>query len=291
MTESKKSAALAHEVAETLNNKEIQTVDQHKLESLIVDPCVPGQDWCVLSFVTPTNIQQKRVLNLMDHFLVESVNEYIEASVRDMSRRINAKFFKEMEDSIANLKRSKNENHQIIAQEMTTIRKKLETNEDEFATQCAHIHNLGLDDTQAKYDDFVIRRGPDVNKDFDALHGNKVSVCGIKFSGAFPFQEQAVERAKFLGENIERGVDHYVAQSFHWCPFDPNPDAIKDQRYQNKELDKLMSEKRANEDMKEKFFKERQREMIEKARKDAEDARRTNESLKNSLKKKYKEKK
>ena len=43
--------------------------------------------------------------------------------------------------------KSKNENHQVIAQEMTSIRKELETNEDEFAKQCSHLHTISLEDT------------------------------------------------------------------------------------------------------------------------------------------------
>lgn len=279
----KSSAVLAQEVKKTLEEGTTTVSNDERIkQSLVVDPGVPGQEWCVLSFVTPTNLQQKRMMNMMDRFLYESINEYIDASTRDMCRRINAKFFKEMEESIANLQRSKNENHQVIANEMTAIRKKLETDEEEFAKLCVHKHHVDLDDTQAKFEDFVIRRGAQIGKEFDEQHGNQVSVCGIKFSGAYPFQEQAVERAKFLGENVERGVDHYVAQSFHWCPFDPNPDAIRDQRYQNKELNKLMEEKRTNDELKDKFFQE------EKARK-MEQARKSNESLKETLKKKYKD--
>jgi hypothetical protein len=277
--------SLANEVKKTLDEQPKSEVpvrsDERKMQSLVVDPGVPGQEWCVMSFVTPVNLQQKRMLNMMDKFLYESINEYIDASTRDMCRRINAKFFKEMEESIAKLERSKNENHKIIAEEMTKIRKNLEVNEEEFASLCTHKHKMEIDDTQAKFEEFVIRRGPEIGKEFDEQHGNQVSVCGIKFSGAFPFQEQAVERAKFLGENVERGVDHYVAQSFHWCPFDPSPNAITDQRYQNKELNRLMEEKNANEQMKNKFFEERKRELMENANK-------KNDDLKETLKKKYK---
>tara|TARA_R100001163_G_C5063300_1_gene200544 strand:- start:2053 stop:2907 length:855 start_codon:yes stop_codon:yes gene_type:complete len=250
-------------------------------ENLTVSPSVPGQEWCVMSFVTPGDTAKEFKMYMYDHFLQDTINEYLEASTRDMCRRINAKFFKSMEDRIAKMEKSKNENHQEIAKEMTLIRKELETNEEEFANLCTHKHAMNLDDTMAKFEDFEIKNGEKLQQDFEKENGRRPTVMGIKFDGAYPFMEQAEERAKFLAENVERGVHHFIAQSFHWCPFDPNADAVKEQRYQHKELNRLMEEQRRNQEMKDRFFQERKQEMMQ-------DAQTKNADLKERLRKKYK---
>lgn len=278
------SQQIAQQAAQDLSSLETlhqDEINDKKRDFLVIDPQVPGQDWCVLSFITPTDLERKRQLYLMDHFLAETINEYIVSSTRDMCRRINAKFFKEMNDKIEQLKASKNPNHDVIAKEMHKIRKELETNEEEFATLCTHQHKLDLEDTQAKFEDFVISHGEKLNEEFSKQNGHQVSMMGIKFSGAFPFKEQAEERAQFLAENVERGVDHFVGQSFYWLPFNPDPNAIKDRRYQNQELNRLMEEKRQNEEMRNQYFEERKREMVEEAKS-------KNQTIKDRLKEKYK---
>lgn len=253
-------------------------------EALTVSPAVPGQEWCVLSFVTPGDTAAKFRMFEYDNFLRETINEYIVSSTRDMCRRINAKFFKGVEDQISKLEKSKNENHLLIAREMHEIRKNLETNEEEFAQLCTHTHGMSLDDTVAKFEDFQIRRGPAMREEFEKENGKRPTVTGIKFNGAFPFMEQAEQRAKFLAENVERGVHYFVAQSFHWCPFDPNADAIKEQRYQNQELNRLMEEQRRNQEQQDKVFNTRKEELVSKAQNQ-------NQDLKNRLRKKYKNRK
>jgi hypothetical protein len=250
-------------------------------EALTVSPGVPGQEWCVLSFVTPGDVAAKFRMFEYDNFLTETINEYIVSSTRDMCRRMNAKFFKEVEDQIEKLEKSKNDNHILIAREMHEIRKKLETNEDEFARLCTHTHGMSLDDTVAKFEDFQIRRGQKLREEFEKENGKRPTVTGIKFNGAFPFMEQAEQRAKFLAENVERGVHYFVAQSFHWCPFDPNADAIKEQRYQNQELNRLMEEQRRNQEQQDQVFNSRKEELVSKAQNQ-------NQDLKTRLRKKYK---
>ena len=232
---------------------------------LVVDPGVPGQEWCVLSFIRPEDLARKRELFYMHHYLGEQVNEYLAASVQDMSRRINAEFFKAMEDRIEKLKESKNENHQVIANEMYEIRKSLECDENKLAEMCLHAHGKDPEDTLAQFDAFKLRRAEKLDEEFDQQHGKQTSVMGIKFSGAYPFQEAAVERAKFLAENVESGVHHYVAQSFHWCPFDPDPNGIKDQRYLNKDLNEIMKRKQENQELVNQQFKQRKDRLVEEA--------------------------
>lgn len=258
--------------------------EEKKQEYLTVDPAVPGQDWCVLSFVTPGDLKEKRDVYMMDHFLNEAINDYVVSSTRDMCRRINAKFFKEVDQKIEQMKQSKNEDHKVLGQQLHQIRKELETDEEEFAKLCTHQHGLDQEETMAKYQEFMVRRGSALEEEFSKENKQGVSTMGVKFSGAFAHKEQAVDRAEFLAKEVERGVDHFVGQSFHWLPFNPDPNAIEDQKYQNEDLNKLMEEKQKNEMMKDRMFEERKREMMSEAEAD-------NQSIRERLRKKYQDKK
>lgn len=260
-----------------------EPTDPYKIDKdyLVVDPGVPGQEWCVLSFIRPEDLEKKREAFYMHRFLNESVNEYLTSSVRDMARRINADFFKTMEARCEKLMKSKNPNHHVMAKELNKIRKEIECDEDKLAEMCLHKHGTDLETTLAQYDEFKLSKSEDLDKVFDEENGKRTSIMGIKFSGAYPFQEAAAERAKFLAENVEPGVHHYIAQSFHWCPFDPDPNGVKDQRYLNKELNELMKRKQENLALMNHQFNQRKNALVEEA-----NAQR--ENLRERLRQKYK---
>lgn len=261
-------------------------IEQNELKKnyLTIDPSVPGQEWCVLSFIRPEDLEKKREVFYMHHFLNDTINEYLASSVKDMCRRINAQFFKNMEERCEHLSKSKNENHQLIAKQMHQIRKELECDEEKFAKLCLHHHGTDMDDTLAQYDEYKLDKSEDLDKIFNDQHGKQTSIMGIKFSGAYPFQEAADERAKFLAENVEPGVHHYIAQSFHWCPFDPDPNGIKDQRYLNKNLNEVMKRKQESLELAKQQFNQRKNNLIEKAHSERESER---ESIRERLRKKY----
>lgn len=248
---------------------------------LTIDPKVHGQEWCVLSMIRPEDLAKKREMFFMDRFLKDVVNSQVTSSVADLCRRMNGQFFKEMDARIAKLKESRNENAQVIASEMTAIRKELEYQEEEMVNQSLHSHKEELEDLVARYDEFKLMGESTIGEEFDAQHGKQASVMGIKFSGAFPFQEAAAERAEFLGRNVEPGVDHYVAQSFFWCPFDPDPNGIKDQRHLNEELNELMKRKMESQEQAKAEFEARKKDMVEKAQAN------NREELRKRLREKY----
>lgn len=263
---------------------EQQVKESRAKNYLKVDPSVPGQEWCVMSFISPEDLIEKKTLFYTDHFLHEVMNEYLQASSVHMSRALNAQFNKAVEEKVEKLKKSKREDARLLGEELHEIRKKLEIDEETFAKECCHDHFMAFDDLIAKYQDYKVRKGTEMEKIFAEQNQFRCNTRGVKFCGAFPFPEAATERAKFLAENVEPGVHHYVAQSFHWLPFDPNPDAIQDNRYQNQELNELMRRKKENEDMRRKVFDDEKNRRVE-------NARTQNKNLKKELRKKYKERK
>jgi len=104
---------------------------------------------------------------------------------------------------------------------------------------------------------------------FVSPDGNqKNKSIGMKIRGVFDKQEEAVEHVKTL---IRRDpvFDIYVCEMYNWCLVPPDPEKIKDQTYQNEELNKIVGEYRRNQIYAKEHFEERKREMIEQAAEEA----------------------
>lgn len=249
------------ETQEKTQEKETRTV---KKCNLVGDTPINGQDWCVLTFVSPEDMVVKKNVFYMDNFLRDTVNEYLEGSAMHMVRAVNAQLIKAMEEKIEKYSKSKNENHKLIAQEMNEVRQKMQIDEDAFLKEVCHKHLMELDDLLAKFENYKVSKSAELDRVFDKENGFKTSVRGVKFGGAFPTSELAEEHARMLRDTVndEKHLDRYVVKSFEWLPFDPNPNSVKDQRYENEQLDELMRRKRENEEFKEKMFEERKRELM-----------------------------
>ena len=275
---------------------------QQKKNFLKIDPAIPGQDWVVLAFVSPEDLAKKKELFYVDHFLHEEVNESVKSTSLHMSRDINAKLFRNFDEKVNKLRDSMREEDKVLANQLDEIRREIQIDEDKFASECLHQHYQDLDSVLAKYADYKIRKSTKLEPIFSAQNQNRCSTRGIKVTGCFPTKDEAEERAKYLAEEVEPHVEHYVAQSFYWLPYNPDPDAVKDSRYLNDQLNDLMREKKEAAHQAEKHFEERKREMVEKANQETaskkasqeevyEDAKARNAELKRRLREKYAKKK
>ena len=235
------------------------------------DPVIPGQEWCVLAFLSPEDLVAKRELFLLDNFLHEVSNEYIKATAQHMSRAINAQLKKQFDVQVERYRNSKNESHRLMAEEMDRIRREeIQIKEDDFATECLHQHYQSIDDLKAKFDDFKVRRRPQLDPQFNKQHQNRPSVRGVKFGGAFATRQEAEERAEYL-TSLEGYVHRFVPTSFHWLEFDPDVNAVPEQRTGHSQLDELLKTRKDEQKRINKHFQEDTRDRITEGRRENED--------------------
>ena len=90
------------------------------------------------------------------------------------------------------------------------------------------------------------------------------SVRGLKIRGVFGTRQEADERAKELQE-YDPDFHVFVGEMGKWLPWDPDPNDIEDQVYQEKELNDLMKGYKDNLSKAKKVQEERKEEMIKKA--------------------------
>jgi hypothetical protein len=78
----------------------------------------------------------------------------------------------------------------------------------------------------------------------------------LKVRGVFGNQKEAEIKAKKL-QHKDKYHNIFMAEVGKWTPWDPNPHEVKDQEYNNDQLNTLMKKYRENEDSRERFFEER----------------------------------
>jgi hypothetical protein len=79
---------------------------------------------------------------------------------------------------------------------------------------------------------------------------------GVKIRGVYGNPKEAEIKAKKL-QGKDKYHNIFMAEVGKWTPWDPSSYEVKDQEYNNDQLNSLMKKYKENEDSREKFFEER----------------------------------
>ena len=106
------------------------------------------------------------------------------------------------------------------------------------------------------YDDFMYGNKAKLEEEFYALNEFRTSMRGVKVRGVFGNPKEAEIKAKKL-QNKDKYHNIFMAEMGKWTPWDPSAHEVKDQDYNNDQLNNLMKKYKENEDSREQFFDER----------------------------------
>lgn len=123
---------------------------------------------------------------------------------------------------------------------------------------------IDYNEVKAMWDDFMFLNEQKLNDNFDKKSDFQTSVRGVKIRGTYESYKQAKRRADQLAET-NKSFHVYIGQVGYWLPWDPNPDNIEDQQYQEKELNALMKNYKENLASKDMFYNERKQEKLQEA--------------------------
>ena len=79
---------------------------------------------------------------------------------------------------------------------------------------------------------------------------------GVKVRGVYGNPKEAEIKAKKL-QGKDKYHNIFMAEVGKWTPWDPSPNEVKDQEYNNDQLNTLMKKYKENEDSREQFFDQR----------------------------------
>lgn len=112
-------------------------------------------------------------------------------------------------------------------------------------THIDNIDHLDENEPSATYIDHLDEDEPIQGQEFvcmSFLSPEKISnttMRGVKFRGAFSTYKEAQKHCKKL-QATDPYFDIYIGNCGKWLPWDPDPNSVKDQKYQEKELNDLM---------------------------------------------------
>jgi hypothetical protein len=177
----------------TQDNKHLD--DDVQEDFLEVDRPIPGQSFVCLSFISPEKVIKDKSLYILSKFIESLTTE------NKLPEGISSDDVKE--DLLPKYK-----------------------NKLEELAQTGYSYS----DVENAYKDFLYTNEKKLGDDFDEQNEFRTSVRGLKVRGTYSTRREAEIRAKVLQKRDPK-FHVYVGSVGYWLPWDPNPDEIEDQEY------------------------------------------------------------
>ena len=201
---------------------------EEKESYLTDDPDIASQRWCLLSFISPEN-----VLNRKDPFFFAAFLRQYEFQVRTKSLeeylvKTVQKFNNHMEEESNRLA---GEDLSGAAQLCRKSMLQIEPFMSDFQKFVKEKQrDLNASKLQEEYDDFIFKNGANLEDEFYAKNDFRTTVRGLKIRGSYSTREEAESRAKKL-QKMDADHNIFVGQVGKWLPWDPSPSAIQEHEY------------------------------------------------------------
>jgi hypothetical protein len=114
---------------------------------------------------------------------------------------------------------------------------------------------ISLTKINADYDDFMFTNGDRLEDEFYKVNNFHTTIRGLKVRGIYSSRGEAELRAKKLQQKDKRH-DILIGDVGKWLAWDPSPHQIPSQEYANDQLNTLMKAYNENEGAREIFYKE-----------------------------------
>ena len=98
---------------------------------------------------------------------------------------------------------------------------------------------IEFEDVEKEYRDFTYKHAEQLQKDYDEVCDFKTNVRGVKVRGVYDTQKEATIRAKVL-QKRDKNFHVFVGQVGYWLPWDPSPEDMENQEYQQEHLNTLV---------------------------------------------------
>jgi hypothetical protein len=176
------------------NNSHFDDMEEDFLE---VDRPIPGQNFVCLSFISPEKVIKDKRLYILSKFIQSlTVENKLPEGLDVNSDTINKDLLPKYKNKLEEL------------------------------AQTGYSYN----DVENAYKDFLYINEKALGDEFDEQNEFKTSVRGLKVRGTYSTRREAEIRAKVLQKRDPK-FHVYVGQVGYWLPWDPNPDEIEDQEY------------------------------------------------------------
>jgi hypothetical protein len=226
---------------------------EEREDFLTEDIEIPGQKYCLLSFLSPEKVLKNKDLYKFEKFLqtfeyterVNSFETFLMTTIKSVNDKLNAEADKAEDKDLSGA--------EAVIRE---ARVRMDTLMDSFQTYVKQSQSE-LKDTKLKtlYDDFLYSNNDKLEEEFYAKNEFRTSVRGLKIRGVYSSNEEAVARSKKLQRN-DTLHNIFVGEVGKWLPWDPEPSQIREQEYAEEKLNTLMKKYKENEEAREMYERE-----------------------------------
>lgn len=237
------------------------------------DEEIRGQKYVCLSFLTPN----RGILRNKDLFFFTKFQEFYQMDFRIRSTeafvmeqvRLLQDTLSTIEVDLVNADVDISGAKDLLTQKSTTIAKlrgdlAQKTSSDMETYVKTNLSDFKESSIVESYEKYMLVNRQRLEDEFHKQNNFQTSMHGLKVRGVYSTQEQANARAKALNKK-DPYFNVYVADVGEWLPWDPAPEEIKDQEYQNNDLNKLMQSYKENAAKRDEFFEEDKRQKVAKA--------------------------
>lgn len=220
---------------------------------LTEDQPVPGQNFCLLSFLSPEKVLSRKDVFMFEKFLQSfefnfkstTYEDFLLSTLKGVNEKLNAEA-----DRLDQMDLSG------AAQTVRDSRIRLDTIMDGFKTFMKDSQaDLRYSKLKELFDDFLHTNRDKLEDEFFAKNDFRTTVRGLKIRGSYSSHEEAVARSKKL-QRQDPLHNIFVAEVGKWLPWDPEPSQVKEQEYAEEQLNTLMKKYKENEEAREEYERE-----------------------------------
>ena len=246
------------------------------------DDEIRGQKYVCLSFLTPNRgILKNKELFFFSKFLQFYNMDY---KIRATESFLMGQF-REMQDKLSDVElllrnsdtKDVTETKTLafnLSESITKLRGEIskKTASDLEAFVKSNMNDFKESSIVDSYENYMLVNRQRLEDEFHKQNNFQTTMHGLKVRGVYSSQDQATARAKALNKK-DPYFNVYVADVGEWLPWDPDPEEVKDQEYQNDDLNKLMQSYKENATKRDEFFEEEKRQKLAKAAADTKAAK------------------
>ena len=230
------------------------------------DPILAGQDYTVVSFVSPKDHVLGKQLHYVNNFMVNDINKTMTAQAIQMARKLQVEMKAKIDGVLDKLKYSVDEEDKVLSRLLEARYREMCIDEDAFVEECRRRYTMDETEILDKYKIFLTSERTKLDQEYDEANDHQTSLRGFKVRGSFARLDDARERAKYLRDSVEPAIHAYVVPTGTWFPIDMDADEVQDQEYMLPQLNELMGKYHEGTQARNAHYQERKREMEEAAR-------------------------
>jgi hypothetical protein len=214
---------------------------------------IPSQRYVLLSFLSPEKVLARKDQFFFEQFLKNYEINFKTKNLEKFLAKQVLDFNAKLDSEIARLEAAElNDAAELCRKARIPVGEVLEAYQGYVKENAKEITTTKI---KEDFDDFMFAHEKRLEDDFHAKNSFQTTVRGLKVRGSYGTQEEASARARKLQRN-DPVHNIYVAEVGKWLAWDPSPSNIKDQEYQNDELNTLMKAYKENEEKREEFYKQ-----------------------------------